>query len=177
MAILETDRLILRPLTLGDADDLHAALGDPEAMTFYPKPYDRAGTEEWILKNVENHARLGYGFCAVVLRKTGACIGDCGLSLQIIDNQPELEIGYHLQRRHWKRGYATEAARAVRDHVFDTLRRNRVVSWMRKEHLDSRRVAERVGMRLEKESTHRLGLLMVVYSMSRAEYEAAKRVR
>ena len=174
MAILETERLIVRPVTPDDADALFAVLGDPEAMTFYPKPFDRAGIDEWILKNVESERRLGYGYGAVVLRETGACIGDCGLSIQIIDNSPELEIGYHLQRRHWKRGYATEAARAVRDRVFGALRRDRVVSWMRKEHLDSRRVAERVGMKLEKESMHRLGLQMVVYSMSRAQYEVVR---
>lgn len=170
--MIETERLILRPLTPADADALAVVLSDPVAMRFYPAPFDRAGVETWIRRWMEHEERHGYSLWAMVLKSTGECIGDCGISVQTIDGALEDEIGYHLQARHGKRGYATEAARACRDHVFRRLGRTRVVSWMTPAHADSRRVAERIGMTLEKETRHPTkGMPLVVYSMSRLQWE------
>jgi RimJ/RimL family protein N-acetyltransferase len=175
MNILETERLILRQLTPDDFGALFAALSDPVAMQFYPEPFDAERTRGWIQWNLDNYENHGFGLWAVVLASTGECIGDCGLTVQRIDGVGETEVGYHLQRKHWKQGYATEAARACRDYLFDALKKDRLVSWTRRENVPSRRVMERIGLTLEKESPDRYGVKQVVYSMSRAQYEAASK--
>jgi len=175
MKILETERLILRHLTPDDYDALLAALSDPIAMKFYPQPFDEEKTRDWIQWSLENYEKRGFGLWAVVLKATGECIGDCGLTVQLIDGIGEIEVGYHLQRKHWKQGYATEGARACRNHLFDALRKDRLVSWTRPENVPSRRVMERIGLAFEKESPDRYGTKQVVYSMSRAQYEVVKR--
>jgi RimJ/RimL family protein N-acetyltransferase len=63
---------------------------------------------------------------------------------------------------------------ACRDYLFEKLERDRVISWMRANNWPSRRVAERVGMKLEKEARGGTGTLNVVYSMSRADWESVR---
>ena len=101
-------------------------------------------------------ARLGKpSQFAVILRENGKLIGYCGFFLQMVDGVEEFEIGYRLDPEYWGRGMATEAARAVRDHAFRDLRAARVISLILPENFASRRVAEKNGMRLEKETTFR----------------------
>ena len=96
-------------------------------------------------------------------------IGACGLTFQCVDEIQELEIGYRVLRAYWNQGLATEGAVACRDYVFEKLRRDRVISWMCPKNIASRRVAEKIGMRLEKEALDRTGNTQVVYSMSPAD--------
>lgn len=170
-SILETPRLHLRQMTLQDHEALHRLFSDPVAMAHYPQPFTPEMTTGWIEWNLRNYRTLGFGLWALVHKARQEVIGDCGLTLQKIDGVDELEIGYHLLPAYWKQGLATEAATACRDHAFDTLGRDRVVSWMRAGNVASRRVAERVGMRLEKEAKDRHGGIQVVYSMRPADRE------
>ena len=169
MEILETERLQLREMTLNDFDDLYAILSDPVAMQHYPTPYDHQGVKGWIEKMLKSYAENGFGLWAVIHKKEARFIGDCGLTNQQVDGIGELEIGYHIARAYWGQGFATEAARACRDYVFDVMKRDRVISWMNPENLASRRVAEKNGMHLEKESIDRYGRPAVVYSMTPAD--------
>jgi RimJ/RimL family protein N-acetyltransferase len=171
--ILETERLQLREMTFDDLDDLYAILSDPIAMQHYPKPYDRKGVEDWIERNLQRYAEEGFGLWAVVHKEDARFIGDCGLTIQQVDGIGELEIGYHILRAYWGQGLATEAARACRDYAFDVLGRDRVISWMHPENVASRRVAEKNGMRLKKETHDRHGRPAVVYSMTPADREQA----
>jgi [ribosomal protein S5]-alanine N-acetyltransferase len=165
MTILTTPRLILRQFTLEDVNALHAVLGDPLAMRYYPAPFSRQETAEWIQRNLDRYREHGFGLWAMVRKSDGQLIGDCGLTVQMVDGQPEEEIGYHVLRSLWGQGYAFEAAAAVRDYQFNDRKKQRVISWMAPDNLASRRVAEKVGMVFEKWSTNRLGGAMVVYSM------------
>lgn len=166
MFTLETDRLRLRHLTEDDADALFAVLGDPVALHLWPRSYTCDQVADWIRWCQESYRKHGYGLWAVVLKRTGECIGDCGITVQTVDGQPEDEIGYHLQRKHWGNGYATEAAAACRDYAFGELGKSRVISLIMPNHLKSRAVAERIGMRVERE-TVRKGIPHWVYSMDR----------
>lgn len=166
MTVLETRRLRLREMTLDDLDELHSILSDPIAMQYYPKPFDREMTTGWIEWSLCNYTEHGFGLWAVIHREDACLIGDCGLTIQQVDGVSELEIGYHIMRSYWGRGLATEGAIACRDYAFDSLRRQRVISWMKPENLSSRRVAEKAGMRLEKETIDKNGGASVVYSMT-----------
>ena len=164
--VLETERLILRRLRADDVDAILAVIGDPIAMQYFPRTYDRKDAEEWIERNLRRYAEHGHGIYAVVLKTSGDVIGDCGLAIQQIEGRPELEVGYHLSRDQWGHGYATEAARACMDYAFRELAASKVISLIRPENLPSQRVAERNGMEVERQVMHS-GLPHLVYAISK----------
>lgn len=168
MQILETPRLVLREFSASDADALSLVLSDPEAMRFYPAPFDRGGVEEWIARNLRRYAEDGFGLWAMVLRASGEMVGDCGLTLQNIESTNEIEIGYHVRRDLWGQGFATEATRACRDYGFARLPVNRLISLIRPLNLQSRRVAEKNGMTVWKEIVWR-NLPHLVYRIERGQ--------
>jgi [ribosomal protein S5]-alanine N-acetyltransferase len=147
---LETARLRLREFVPQDVDALLAVLGDPVAMQYYPAAFDRKGVEEWIAKNVCRYQRDGHGLWAMLLKESGELIGDCGCTLQEVESRNEIEVGYHVRRNLWGNGYATEAALACMEYAFTELGAERVISMIRPENQNSRRVAEKNGMACEK---------------------------
>jgi RimJ/RimL family protein N-acetyltransferase len=161
--ILTTERLLLRELTMDDVDGLLDIFGDPIAMAFYRSTRDREQTAEWIEWARLSYAEHGFGLWAVVRGEDGRFLGDCGPMLQPIEGELVPEIGYHVVRSEWGRGYASEAAIASRDWLWEHTDFERICSIVDQENLASRRVAERVhqAMRLftwEKEPDHELCL-------------------
>jgi len=147
--VLETERLRLRHFEPGDVAALEAVLGDPIAMRWYPAPFDHDGVTAWIERNLNHYQREGHGLWAMVLKASGELIGDCGCVMQEVEGRQELEIGYHVRRDQWGNGYATEAARACMDYAFNKLGAGRVISMIRPENINSRRVAEKNGLTCE----------------------------
>ncbi len=169
--IARTVRLILRELTLDDVDAMFEVLGDPVAMEHYSAPKTRAETGGWIDWACDSYERNGFGLWAVERAADGAFLGDCGPMLQPVEGEPVPEVGYHIVRRWWGRGYATEAAIACRDIVLGGLGFERVVSIVSPENLASRRVAEKVHQTMRAFVWEKSGRAMCLYE-SRAEDEA-----
>lgn len=117
--IIETAHLILREYTIQDFEALYEIMSDPETMQHYPKPFDEERTKNWIEWNLNNYKEYGFGLWAVVLKETAEFIGDCGLTIQNIDGENLPEIGYHIHKKYWRRGFGSEAAKAVRDWAFE----------------------------------------------------------
>ena len=161
--VARTDRLTIRELTFDDVDALFEVLGDPVAMEHYPAPKTRAETETWIRWTRASYDKNGFGLWAVERAADGAFLGDCGPMLQPVDGELVPEIGYHIVRREWGRGYATEAARACRDVVLGRLGFTRVVSIVAPENLASRRVAEKVHDSMREFTWERSGRPMCLY--------------
>lgn len=164
--ILETRQLLLREMTLDDLDPLLRVFSDPEAMRFYPKPFDPEMMRGWIERSQQRYRDHGYGLWALVLKQTGEVVGDCGLVRQEVGDRHEIEIGYHVRRDLWGRGLATEAARACRDYGFQQLGAGRLISLIHPANIASRRVAEKNGMLLEQETEWR-GHPTCVYAVER----------
>jgi len=148
--ILETSRLLLREFVPQDADALLAVLDDPVAMRYYPAAFDRKGVEEWIGRNMARYQRDGHGLWAMVLKDSGELIGDCGCALQEVEGANHVEVGYHVRRDLWGKGYATEAARACMQYAFTALGITRIISMIRPENVQSVRVAEKNGLTRKK---------------------------
>ena len=148
---LETPRLRLRELAPEDLDFVSEMLGDPEVMRFYPKALDRAGSQEWIERQIRRYSDHGHGLWLVEDREGGQPVGQVGLLLQEVEGDWEPEIGYLIHRPFWRRGFATEAARAVREHAFRDRGEARVVSLIRPENVPSQGVARKLGMSSERE--------------------------
>ena len=125
-------------------------LGDPGVMTYYPHPLSRAEAQTWIDWNGRLYADRGFGLWALVLGATGEFLGDCGLTPQRIEGVDEVEVGYHVRTRHQGLGYATEAAAACRDAARDRYGVRRLVAIVHPSNRPSQRVAEKIGLRVEK---------------------------
>ena len=161
--VARTDRLTLRELAFDDVDSLLEVLGDPVAMEHYPEPKTRHATEDWIRWARDSYDRNGFGLWAVEKSLDGAFLGDCGPMLQPVEGELVPEIGYHIVRREWGRGYATEAATTCRDLVLGRLGFPRVVSIVAPENLASRRVAEKVHQTMREFVWERSGRAMCLY--------------
>ena len=169
--MIETERLLLREYTLDDFDALYEIMSDPETMAHYPAPYDEARTRRWIEWNLENYAKYGFGLWAVVLKETGEFIGDCGLTLQNIDGEMLPEIGYHIHKKYWRRGFAKEAARAVRDWVFTNTEYDVVYSYMKYTNEGSWRTAMANGMKKVKEYPDPKNTISYAFAITRNEWK------
>ena len=87
-----------------------------------------------------------------VLRATRELVGDCGLITTTVEGEREVELGWIVRRVHRGMGIATEAAAAWRDFAFDVVGLERIVSMISAENVASRRVAEKLGMTVEREA-------------------------
>ena len=170
VTILETERLLLRLLVPEDAQALAAVLSDPIAMRWYPHAFSRQEVEQWIATNRSRYHDDGHALWAMVLKSTGAMIGDCGLVMQDVEGESLIEVAYHVRRDHWGRGFATEAAHACMRYAFETLNAERVISLIRPENQPSWRVAEKNGLKVWKQTT-RAGYLHIVYAMRREDFD------
>ena len=161
---LDTPRLRLRPLRRTDLDALAAVLGDPVGMSFYPHPFSREESLDWIERDIARYDRHGFGHLGIELGSSGELIGDCGPTILDVAGVAEVELGWHVRRDLWGRGYATEAAVATRDWMFDGRGLERLISLVRPENIPSCRVAEKIGMTVEREVDRR-GMRHYVYAM------------
>jgi [ribosomal protein S5]-alanine N-acetyltransferase len=167
-SVLETKRMVLRRMEMSDVDDLMGIFSDPVAMRYYPGTKSRQEAEEWVRRMLDSYRDHGFGLWAAILKDSGEFAGQCGLTVQEVEGEEEVEIGYLFLRWFWGRGLATEAARASRDHGFHTLGYERLVSLIDPGNLASRRVAERVGLTLEKE-VWKWNKKICVYAISKDE--------
>ena len=149
--ILETERLFLREMTMDDFDALYAVLSDSSIMQHYPYSFDEERVRSWIERNMKRYTDDGFGLWAVCLKDTGEMIGDCGLTLQNIEGQMLPEIGYHIRRDQQRKGYAKEAAAAVRDWAFQNTEYPALYSYCKYTNVGSFKTAESIGMHFEKE--------------------------
>ena len=149
--ILETDRLFLREMNIDDFDALYKVLADSDIMQHYPYTFDEKRVSDWIERNMNRYRDNGFGLWAVCLKDTGEMIGDCGLTLQNIEGEILPEIGYHIRADHQRKGYAKEAAAAVRDWAFTNTDYPALYSYCKYTNVGSYKTAESIGMHFEKE--------------------------
>ncbi len=170
--MIETARLKLREYTADDFDALYEILSDAETMAHYPKPFDEAQVRQWIQRNLALYAAYGFGLRAVVLKETGEMIGDCGITIQKIDGEMLPEIGYHIHKKYWRKGFGSEAARAVRDWAFAHTKYDCLYAYMKYTNLASYATAIAIGMKKVKEYPDEKNTVSFVCAITRREWEA-----
>jgi len=146
--ILETERLMLRVFEDDDLDAFAALEADPDVMKYFtsgPRSRERAARGVAWFKDLQE--QYGYSLWAVIDKSDDTFLGYCGLVPQTINGKEEVEVGYKLDKRYWRRGLATEAAIAVRIWGFSNLRVPRLISIIDPRNTASIRVAEKNGMR------------------------------
>lgn len=151
---IETQRLLLRELRMSDFEAYATHAADPDAQKFTSGAVDRraawrqlaAMTGQWLLTRA--------GWWGVELRATGEWVGTVGAFIRETTLQrkpPEIELGWSIARPYWRKGYASEAAIAVRDHALRAHDAAYLIAHIVKENTASIRVSERIGMRYEKD--------------------------
>lgn len=173
--IIETDRLILREYIPEDFNALFEILSDAETMKHYPAPFDATKTRNWINRNIDNYKKYGFGLWAVILKETGKFIGDCGITMQNIDGEILPEIGYHIHKKHWRKGYAKEAASAVRNWFFHNTRYDIIYSYMKYTNIASYSTAVAIGMKKTKEYSDFANTVSYVYAITREEWNKTQK--
>lgn len=175
--ILETERLMLREMTKEDIPKLYEFLGDPDVMYAYEHGFTMEEVKAWYDRQQKRYEEYGFGLWAVIRKSDGMLIGDCGITMQDIgkgEGEKKEEIGYHFRKDCWHKGYATEAAKAVKQYAFHTLPIAEIYSVIRDTNNASRRTAERNGMKKCGTTVRHymeMDMLHEVYSVRKIPYE------
>lgn len=172
--MIETEWLILREFTIEDLGALYAVMSDPITMQHNPHSFDRERVRGWIERNIERYRVFGFGLWAVTLKETGELIGDCGVTMQPIHGVIKPEIGYHIRRDQWRKGYGSEAARACRDWAFEHTPFGVIYSYMKHTNVGSYSTAIANGMRQVDEYEDDVNTITKVYAITRDEWQALK---
>jgi RimJ/RimL family protein N-acetyltransferase len=176
---LETERLILRKPEPGDLDGYVEIWSDPEVVRFLgSRTLSREEVPQGIERMLKQWDRHGVGLFSVLRKEDERLVGRVGYLLwdperwvnamhEELEDPLELEIGWVIASAFWNQGYATEAAAACRDHAFDELGRDRVISLIAPENVASIRVAEKIGERYERDVEIMVGPVGL-YSLEKA---------
>jgi|SRR5689334_23377574 len=149
---LRTERLFLHHFRPQDHEAMYRIFCDPEVMRFSEGVKDKEWVQAWLYQCRERYQNWGFGPYAVVEQSNQGVVGYCGLFFfPDLDGQAETEIGYRLARSAWGKGYASEAAQAVRDYAFKILGIKRLIALIDPSNVSSVRVAEKIGMNYEKD--------------------------
>lgn len=144
-----TPRLRFREMTEGDLEQVALLLGSPDPARPTRRPRTRADAERWIAWNRRNYADYGHGLW-VVETHDGVFVGDCGLTIQDIEGESHIEVGYHVHLPLRGQGFATEAVTQVRDTARDCGVAH-LVAIIRPENVPSKRVAQNIGLAFERQ--------------------------
>ncbi|MGH7389171.1 MAG: GNAT family N-acetyltransferase [Candidatus Rokuibacteriota bacterium] len=170
---LESARLVLRRIAPADLPFFTRIHALPEvARHLYPegRPRSPEETSAWLQYTLASYEQLALGYLAVLRKEDGALIGRCGLMDLVVESPApedgirrgwfgregapagialtfECELGYTFDPAVWGQGFASEAARCVRDYARDVLRWSYAISAILPQNARSRRVAERSGAR------------------------------
>ena len=171
MNTLETERLLLRQWREDDFEAYARICADPEVMRFLGgKPFSRLEAWRHMAMLVGHWHLRGYGHWAAEEKASGRLVGRMGFLNP--EGWPGFEVGWTLAREGWGGGDGTEGARRMLEHAFTEMNREHVISLIHAENKASVRVAEKMGEKVEGR-TEVLGVPVLIYGISRAEWRAA----
>jgi RimJ/RimL family protein N-acetyltransferase len=148
--VLETDRLILRRLSIEDAGFVLELLNEPSFLQFIGDKGVRTldDARDYILKGpVDSYERFGFGLYLTILKESGVPIGICGLLKR--EALKDVDVGFAFLPQFWSKGYAFESASAVMAYGRNVLGLNRIVAVTSSDNSGSIKVLERLGLRFE----------------------------
>lgn len=170
MKTIETERLILRPYTLDDAQAAYEMSLDPEVMTYLGGVF--TGTVEdmrEMLKNssIADYEKYGFGRHAVIHKETNEYMGFTGL--KYLPELDEVDIGYRLLKKYWRQGYGYESALPTVEFAFNDLGLDRIISLANVENVASTALMKKLGLTYEKE-VHIYDEDAVYYALNKSDW-------
>ena len=173
---LESPRLITRFLTKEDEAPWMEYCSDTEATRFtgIPGKNPEELARFMIEVGMKRYAEGRLGPQVLLSKETGEMVGMCALLVQEPGGVSEIEVGYHLLRRFWGNGYATEAAQLLRDYGFENGDMDSIISIIDPLNVASQAVALRNGMRVSERGVEFKGNTYDIYRITRTEWEQLK---
>lgn len=148
--ILKTERLLLHETTANEAEDMYNLNNDPEVIKHTGNDgFVSIEKSREFITNYTDYKKYGYGRWTARLKENDEIIGWCGL--KFLEDMQEVDIGYRLHKKHWGKGYATEAAKACLEFGKTQLGMKRIIGMAEKKNLASIRIFEKLNMQFEKD--------------------------
>jgi RimJ/RimL family protein N-acetyltransferase/precorrin-6B methylase 2 len=161
---IETRRLVIRDLEQSDLPALAALWSDPEVTRHMGGPRDYAVVVSSLAEDLQIVQEV-YDLRPVIDKASDQVIGHCGYLEKEVDGRSEIELTYVLARAAWGKGLATEAAKALRDYAFQSLQCSRLIALIEPGNQASERVAQKIGMRFERETFRPGGAIRLIYAI------------
>ncbi|WP_298425682.1 GNAT family N-acetyltransferase [uncultured Kordia sp.] len=148
--LIETDRLVLKEITLDDKEDMFQLYSNPDVHKYTGEPLiaSMQEMERAIQIRIDNYKKYGYGRWATFFKNEMQFIGWAGLAY--LPEFNEIDLGYRFFPKYWGMGFATEASQAILTYGFDELKLERIIAIAMKNNKASIRVMEKVGMEFDK---------------------------
>src|SRR5210317_1102523 len=137
--LIETERLLLKEITLDYKEEMFQLHSNPEVQKYTGEPVVESieEMEQAIRSRQNNYKNYGYGRWATFTKNGNHFIGWAGLSY--LHEFDEIDLGYRFLPEYWGMGYATEASHAILKYGFDNLELNRIIAIAMKENKASMR--------------------------------------
>jgi RimJ/RimL family protein N-acetyltransferase len=140
---IETERLVLRQPRLEELDDWSQFMLDEQSMRFIGGVQPRMSVWRFLMVAVGSWSAMGFGMFSVLERRSGVWLGRVGPTMP--EGWPGSEVGWSIRRDYCNQGYATEAARASMDWVFEQLQWKEVIHCIAPDNVASQALARRLG--------------------------------
>lgn len=146
--VIETDRLYLRKIVQDDFMDISNILQDIDVMYAWEKSFSNEEVQEWIDKNLDRYNNEGYSYFLALNKETNEVIGVMGPLIEEIKGNSFIGIAYILNKKFWKKGYATEGVKGCLNYAFNNLNAQKVIAQIRTSNSSSCMVADRLNMQI-----------------------------
>ncbi|MBT9146045.1 MAG: putative ribosomal N-acetyltransferase YdaF [candidate division WS2 bacterium] len=162
---LETKRLILRKMTLYDAQDMYEYASDPEVAKYVTWDYHRSIDDSisFLKSTIQKYDNKEVSEWGIIYKKSNKFIGTCGYLWWSLAHS-RAEIAYTLSRRYWNKGLMTEAVKEVIKYGFEKMVLNRIEARCMVRNIASQRVMEKFGMKSEGIMREVLFVKLIFYS-------------
>lgn len=152
----ETERLIIREISERDISIWTDFFLDNSTFEFIGLDPDVSPCDHskiWIERQLKRYKNNQYGLMALIDKAEMVMVGQCGLITKNVENERELEVGYHIIKEYRGNGYALEAARFFRDYVFTNNLADTFIAVIHTGNKASQKIATRLGLKQSKETT------------------------
>lgn len=166
---LQTDRIILRELTMDHMDQMVDLDSDPAVMHFITDGEIRPREHHLeAIPRLMNYSEKnpGLGLWPAFLKETGEFMG--WYILKHLLETGEVEVGFRLKKKFWNQSYSTEAGRALVKHGFETVGLKRIIAIVRPDNLASQAVIKKLGLKEEGTGTY-YGIHCLYFGLDRPD--------
>lgn len=154
--LFQSDRLGFRTLSIGDKKFFRQMNAKAEVMKYFPNILDETASDAFLSRIINNYKKDGFGLYGVELIESGKLLGFIGLSRPSFEKEfvPCIEIGWRLDQRYWRQGYAKEGALRVLNYGFEVLKLTEIVSFTAGINTPSIAVMKSIGLKYVKNFVH-----------------------
>lgn len=161
---IETQRLLLRPLVPADVNALVQIWTDADVTRYMGGPREPEKVRASLTEDAQANPPPLFDLQPVVEKANGIVVGDCGIIEKIVDDRAEHELVYVFAKSAWGKSYATEMAQAIKEYASEQMGLTRIIALIDPDNVVSQRVAEKVGLRYERETLRPSGKRMRLYA-------------